>query len=175
MSHSITIRSCSLSDAEALVSIGIKTFRETFDDMNTPENMMRYLNDTFTLRKIRTELQEPGSTYFLAEEKDSPIGYARLRTTERPTGLEAAAPLEIQRLYVDKKHLGERVGYLLMNTCLNLARERRHDVVWLGVWEHNERAKTFYKKWGFEEFGEHVFLLGEDAQTDLLLKKKLQL
>lgn len=174
MSHSITIRSCSLSDAEALVSIGIKTFRETFDEMNTPENMMRYLNDTFTLRKIRAELQEPGATYFLAEEKDSPIGYARLRTGEKPADLEAESALEIQRLYVDKKHLGKRVGYLLMNTCLNLARERGHDVVWLGVWEHNRRARDFYKNWGFEEFGKHTFMLGADAQTDLLLKKKIQ-
>jgi len=61
-----------------------------------------------------------------------------------------------------------------MNTCLEYAREGGHDVVWLGVWEHNERAIAFYKKWGFTQFGEHTFMLGKDAQTDWLLKKELK-
>lgn len=173
MDKTVTIRSCSLKDAEALVSIGIRTFRDTFDEMNTPENMMLYLNETFTIKKIRAELQEPGSAYFLAESGDTTIGYARLRTGEIPDGLQAQSPIEIQRLYVDKDFIGRRVGYLLMSTCLNYANARKHDVVWLGVWEHNMRARAFYTRAGFEEFGKHVFMLGNDAQTDLLMKKNL--
>ncbi len=173
MEHPITIRSCSLHDAEALVSIGIKTFRETFDEMNSAENMMHYLNSTFTLKKIKAEIQEAHSAFFLAESNDACVGYARIREGENPDGMDAAKPLEIQRLYVDKKHVGQRIGYLLMTTCLNYAKDRKYDTVWLGVWEHNRRARKFYDKWGFEEFGRHIFMLGNDAQTDLLLKKEL--
>ena len=174
MDEKITIKSCSLQDAEALMSIGIRTFRDTFDDVNTPENMMLYLSQTFTLRKIKDEIREPGSVFFLAEKEEDPVGYARIRTSKTPEGLDGYSVIEIERLYADKKQIGKRVGYHLMTTCLHYAKEHGYDLVWLGVWEHNDRAIAFYEKWGFEKFGQHLFMLGKDQQTDLLMKKKLK-
>lgn len=172
--ESISIRSCALPDAEAIVSLGIRTFRDTFDEMNTPENMMLYINKTFTLKKIKEEIKERGSIFFIVEKDDDPIGYARLRTSHTPEALKGTVAMEIERLYVDKRFIGKRVGHLLMNTCLHYAKDHNFDTIWLGVWEHNERALEFYKKWGFEKFGDHVFMLGHDAQTDLLMKKNIK-
>ena len=174
MDDVITIRSCNAQDAEAIMSIGIRTFRDTFDEMNTPENMMLYLNQNFTLKKIRQEIAEKGSTFLFAQQYGKTVGYARIRTSENPKGLTAKAPIEIERLYVDRDYIGKRVGYLLMNAWMEYAREGGHDAVWLGVWEHNERAIAFYKKWGFTRFSEHTFMLGKDAQTDWLLRKELK-
>jgi ribosomal protein S18 acetylase RimI-like enzyme len=174
MNETVTIRSCSAHDAETIMSLGIRTFRDTFDEANTPENMMQYINKTFTLRKIREELQEPGSVFFLAEKDEEAVGYARVRVSKKPEGLDGYSPLEIERLYSDKKFIGKRVGHILMSTCLHHAKEHGYDCVWLGVWELNARAIAFYEKWGFEKFGEHVFMLGTDAQTDLMMRKKLE-
>lgn len=172
MNESVTIRSCSQHDAEAIMSLGIRTFRDTFDEMNTPENMMLYLNQNFTVKRIREEIREPKSMFFLAEsEYGQPIGYARVRHSSSPEGLTSTNALEIERIYADKKYIGKRVGYMLMNSCLHYARDNGYDTVWLGVWEHNQRAITFYEKWGFEKFGQHLFMLGNDPQTDLLMKK----
>lgn len=174
MNESVTIRSCTLQDSEAIMSLGIRTFRDTFDEMNTPENMMLYLNQNFTLKRIRDEIKEPGSLFFIAEsEFDQPIGYARVRHSPPPEALRGTNALEIERIYADKKYIGKRVGYLLMNTCLHYARDNGYDTVWLGVWEHNDRAIEFYEKWGFEKFGQHLFMLGNDPQTDLLMKKHI--
>ena len=60
-----------------------------------------------------------------------------------------------------------------MQAALDLAREKGFDWVWLGVWEHNHRAHAFYRKWGFERFGEHVFFVGLDAQTDWWMRRRL--
>jgi ribosomal protein S18 acetylase RimI-like enzyme len=49
----------------------------------------------------------------------------------------------------------------------------KKDNIWLGVWEHNHQAIKFYTTWGFEKFGDHLFLLGDDPQTDWLMKKEL--
>jgi ribosomal protein S18 acetylase RimI-like enzyme len=173
MDDSINIRTCTLHDAERIVSLGIKTFRDTFDEVNTPENMMLYLNQTFTKKKIQKEIAELGSLFFLAEQDGDAIGYARIRTSKAPKELESERPLEIERLYADKRYLGKRVGYLLMSECLNYAREHGFDTVWLGVWEHNARAIAFYEKWGFKRFSEHVFMLGKDPQTDHMMMKKI--
>ena len=81
--------------------------------------------------------------------------------------------IEIERIYVRKEYLGKKVGGLLMKKCLELAQQKGYTLVWLGVWEHNAKAIAFYEKWGFEKFGSHAFLLGNDLQTDWLMKKNL--
>lgn len=169
----MTIRNAVTNDAEAIVSLAIKTFRDTFDEMNTPENMMLYLNSTFTLKRIREEMKEPGAVFFVAEIDDEIVGYARVRESKQPESESLAKPIELERLYVDKNLIGQRVGYMLMKSCLEYATDHQYETVWLGVWEHNHRAIDFYKKWGFSVFGDHIFLLGKDPQTDLLMKKKL--
>jgi diamine N-acetyltransferase len=173
MDESITIRVASADDVEAIVSLGIRTFRDTFDEVNSAEDMMMYLNSTFTLKRISEEIKEPESAFFLAEQESEIIGYARVRNSEKPDGVGDGKAIEIEKLYADKKFLGRRVGYLLMSECLQYARDNNANWVWLGVWENNERAIAFYKRWGFEKFSDHVFMLGKDAQTDWLMKKSL--
>jgi diamine N-acetyltransferase len=173
MVENITIRSCSLHDVNTIVSLGIRTFRDTFDDVNTTENMMMYINEKFTLRKIREEIEEPGSLFFLAERNGKAIGYARVRTSQQLSELNGTNALEIERLYADKTFIGTGVGKALMNTCMDYARQKGFTMVWLGVWEHNLRAIEFYKKIGFEKFSHHVFMLGHDAQVDHLMKKHI--
>jgi ribosomal protein S18 acetylase RimI-like enzyme len=60
-----------------------------------------------------------------------------------------------------------------MDASLERAKGENRDVMWLGVWEYNPRAQRFYEKNGFRVVGSHVFQLGEDAQTDLLMQKEL--
>jgi diamine N-acetyltransferase len=40
----------------------------------------------------------------------------------------------------------------------------------LGVWEKNPRAISFYKKNGFIEFDPHIFKLGDEELTDIMMK-----
>ena len=47
------------------------------------------------------------------------------------------------------------------------------EYIWLGVWEENHRAINFYTKNGFVAFDKHIFVLGEDAQTDIMMKLEL--
>ncbi len=81
--------------------------------------------------------------------------------------------MEIARLYVSKDAIGNGVGKLLMQESISIAKQRGKSLIWLGVWEHNKRAIDFYTKWGFEKFATHFFKLGDDNQTDWLMKKSL--
>jgi GNAT superfamily N-acetyltransferase len=115
----------------------------------------------------------PGRTFFLAYVGDEPAGFVSLRTTEPPAGLQNAKAIELVQIYSEKKMIGQGIGHALMEAALEYARQQGYDWIWLGVWEHNHRAKAFYQKWGFEHCGEHVFIVGLDAQTDWWMKKKL--
>jgi ribosomal protein S18 acetylase RimI-like enzyme len=81
--------------------------------------------------------------------------------------------LEIERIYVLKEFHGQQVGQMLFDKAIQIAKQQHADYVWLGVWEHNPRAIQFYKKNGFVEFDRHIFHLGNDAQTDIMMKLKL--
>ena len=69
--------------------------------------------------------------------------------------------------------IGKGVGKKLMQTCHDIARQKGKKILWLGVWKENHRAIDFYKSWGFEIFGDQEFILGDDVQTDWLMKKDL--
>jgi ribosomal protein S18 acetylase RimI-like enzyme len=169
----LRIRHASLQDRNVLIELGIQTFRETFEEVNTAEDMRAYIEKSFASTQLEKELSEEGSTFFLAFDDQAPIGYARLRTSHNHENPEDANTLEIERLYVLKSHLGKNVGKQLMETCIAFAKTKKCSSIWLGVWEHNQRALRFYEKYNFVKFSSHVFMLGSDAQTDLLLKKNL--
>ena len=173
MNEGISVRTCNAKDVDTLVSLGIKTFRDTFDEFNNADDMIRYINNTFTKKIIEQELKQPGTVFFLAFDGWEAVGYAKIRSSNAPPGLGETSTLEIERLYSHRHYIGKRVGHLLMQTCLAYARKKGVRTLWLGVWENNARAIAFYKKNGFSRFSEHAFMLGNDAQTDWLMKKDL--
>lgn len=72
-----------------------------------------------------------------------------------------------------KEYHGKKIGQILYAKAIKVATEISAEYVWLGVWEENQRAISFYKKNGFIEFDKHIFKLGNDEQTDIMMKKVL--
>jgi len=173
MTKEYSIRLATKTDLDLLQALGIKTFSETFGQYNTAENMRLYLEKSFSRQQLETELNDPSAVFLLAYDDDVTAGYARLRQGEQPEGLNSVSALEIERIYAVQEYIGKQAGRKLMEACIRYAKEKGFDTIWLGVWELNARAIRFYEKYGFEKFGEHVFMLGTDAQTDWLMKKTL--
>ena len=90
------------------------------------------------------------------------------------TELQDDTALEIERIYVLKEFHGKKVGQVLYEKAIEIAKQKNAHYVWLGVWEENPRAISFYKKNGFVEFDKHIFKLGDDEQTDIMMKLKLE-
>jgi ribosomal protein S18 acetylase RimI-like enzyme len=167
------IRRAGAADTTVLCEFGARAFQDTFGAVNTAENMKRYMDDNFTVVKLHAELTDAASTFLTVYDRGILAGYVKLRTGHEPDALKGQRTLEIERLYADRAYIGKGIGQALMNAAIHHARVASVDVVWLGVWEHNVKALHFYKKYGFETFGSHIFMLGTDAQTDLLMKKIL--
>ncbi|MDR6462159.1 GNAT family N-acetyltransferase [Chryseobacterium sediminis] len=170
---SIIINTSSEKDLETLQNIGIQTFTETFAEDNTEEAMKKYLEESFNTEKIKSELNNPDSFFYIAWEEDNPVGYLKVNSGKAQTELQDETSLEIERIYVKKSHHGKKVGQLLYNQALETAKQLGKSYLWLGVWEENLRALQFYRKNGFVEFDKHIFRLGEEEQTDLMMKKVL--
>ncbi|MBK6565925.1 MAG: GNAT family N-acetyltransferase [Saprospiraceae bacterium] len=172
--ENIITRKISSDDLEMLQKIGRKTFEETFSESNSEENMKNYLEEGFSEGKLTAELNDNNAEFYFAIWKDEVIGYLKVNFGESQTELKDDRALEIERIYVLKEFHGKRVGQMLFNKAIEIAKQKRVDYVWLGVWEENPRAINFYRKNGFVEFDKHVFKLGNDEQTDIMMKMKLE-
>ena len=169
----LTIRRGTVADAGLLSELGARTFSETFAADNTPEDLAAYIAKSFNVAQLTAELEDPASTFLIAEVEGRAAGYARLHDGELAQGIEGANPVELVRLYVSREWLGRGIGEQLMRACLDEARQAGHETIWLGVWERNGRAQSFYRKWNFRSVGEHMFQLGADLQRDILMERKL--
>jgi diamine N-acetyltransferase len=169
----IQIAAVNPTESATLQSISRQTFYDTFAPHNTEENMTRYLEEGFSLQKLDAELNNPGSAFYFARKNEQVIGYLKVNTGSSQTELQDAHALEIERIYVIQEYQGKKIGQLLYDHAISLARKQQAQYVWLGVWEHNTKAIRFYEKNGFIQFDKHVFRLGDDEQTDLMMKKTL--
>ena len=171
--ENIEIRKVTLADIEALQQIGRVTFSETFSDSNSEENMAKYLEEGFAIDKLTKEVCNTASLFYFALLNNQAVGYLKLNTGNAQTEAEVERALEIERIYVLANYHGKKVGQLLYNKAMQVAQELNSTYVWLGVWEKNHKAIRFYQKNGFVAFDKHIFKLGEDEQTDIMMKKEL--
>jgi diamine N-acetyltransferase len=161
-------------EIDSLQQISRQTFAETFSAVNTEENMRKYLVEAYSAEKLLEELRDPHSRFYFAREGDEVVGYLKLNTAASQTELKDAQALEIERIYVLSSWQGKNVGRLLYDKAIDVAKELKADYVWLGVWEENHKAIRFYERNGFVAFDKHIFRLGDDEQTDIMMKRPVE-
>lgn len=165
-----SIRQIGLADVAVLQEISISTFAEAFSAKNTVENMNWYLGSAYATAQLCSELLNPDSEFYFAELDGRAIGYLKLNFGMAQTELREDNGLEIQRIYVLNEFHGKKVGQLLIDKALAIARMKGLAYVWLGVWEENPKAIRFYEKNGFIAFDEHTFRFGDEDQRDIMMK-----
>jgi ribosomal protein S18 acetylase RimI-like enzyme len=169
----IEIKKAYLEDLISIKNIGKQSFIETFTDNNTPENIEKYLQESFNTDQLTTEINNPNSIFYLAFWDNEPIGFLKVNLGDAQTESLYINTLEIQRIYVLQAFHGKKIGQLLLDKAIEVAQQQCVDYIWLGVWEENHRALHFYTKNGFVTFDKHIFTLGDDQQTDLLMKLEI--
>lgn len=171
--QSITIRKAKKDDVSLIANLSWQTFFDTYSQYNTKEDMEIFLDKNFSKQAVGKELQDEKNMFLLAYIKREVVGYVKLSESAAPKEIDAFDCIEISRLYSVKNKIGSGIGKELMQHCIKLARSKNKEVLWLCVWSQNQRAIQFYRKFGFEKFGDYTFMLGNDAQDDWLMKLDL--
>ena len=158
------------NEVEQLQSLSRQTFAETFSDSNSKENMNKYLTENLSIEKLSEELNNENAHFFFIKDGERNIGYLKLNMGPSQTELKDKTAIEIERIYVIQEYQGKKVGQQLYEKAIQVAKEKKAQYVWLGVWEENHKAIQFYNKNGFQVFDKHVFVLGDEKQTDLMMR-----
>jgi ribosomal protein S18 acetylase RimI-like enzyme len=166
----IEIRKATIKDIYPLQTISKQTFLETFSASNSVDDMTAYLDEHFSVEQLLSELINDNSEFHFATLHNDIIGYLKINFGEAQTELQDSRAIEIERIYVLKTFHGKHVGQHLIEKAIQISKIRKAEYIWLGVWEENERAIGFYTKNGFKAFDTHLFRLGNDEQTDIMMK-----
>jgi len=172
----IVFRRAGPADAKSLLDLAARTYYETFAPVNTPENMQAYMSSAFTLPRIEAALSDSRSMFYVGEVGElnaRMVAYAKLIAGEVPECITGEAPVELVRFYLDREWHGSGAAAALMEKCLDEAKRNGFKTMYLGVWEQNRRAQAFYRKWDFVRVGEHTFQMGDDAQLDWWMMRRL--
>ena len=165
----LTISLGTVSDAQQLAEFAARSFQETFDADNNPEDMQAHLSANYGPKQQAAELADPKVTTILARSNRELVAYAQVRRSTPPPCVTHAAPIELHRLYVDRKAHGSGLASKLMQAIHEAAYDFDGRHIWLGVWEHNPRAIAFYKKNDFADVGSTIYMVGPDEQVDRVL------
>jgi ribosomal protein S18 acetylase RimI-like enzyme len=168
MKNKIEIQMATHENAQLISELSAVTFFDTFQGTCTNEDIRGFIKDYFSIERVERELHDNDDYYFIAFLNGNAAGYMRMKEEASDVGIiNKHKGIELKRIYVLKEFHSQKVGAELMAFALDFAAEKNYELIWLGVWEHNEKAKAFYKKWGFEDTGvTHPFPIGNTAQTD---------
>lgn len=161
-------------DVKELGQISKQTYIEAFSWGNSPENMQAYLNSSLSEEKLLEELKEPKSEFYFAEINRRVIGYFKINFGDAQTDLLENSAMELERIYVIKEFQNKKIGQKILDKVMEMAKKNQMDYLWLGVWEKNEKAIRFYERNGFSVIGSHPFRMGDEIQTDLIMKLYLK-
>jgi ribosomal protein S18 acetylase RimI-like enzyme len=174
MQAAIRIRQAQDDDALALSVLAEETVRAAFAESNTAGNMQLHCAANYGQAVQLAEIREPSRETWVAETDNRLVAYVQLRLDATSSLVCGERPVEIQRFYVDASHHGTGLAHHLMEHVLARAEAAGSAALWLGVWERNPRALAFYRKWGFDVVGEHIFNVGDDPQRDLVMCRDMQ-
>jgi ribosomal protein S18 acetylase RimI-like enzyme len=174
----LRLRRAAPGDAAALAALAARTFRETYaGKLHADDDIARYVEECHTPEATARRLADPGVALVVAEDRGGALaGYAEVRDAEAPAGVAdepGTTAVELGRLYVDAAWFGRGVAAALLDAAVEEARRRGAGVLWLVVWERNDRAKAFYAKHGFRRIGSHPFRVGESWYDDDLMVRPL--
>jgi diamine N-acetyltransferase len=165
----INLRRGTPADAAALADLAARTFRETFESDNSPEDMAAHLALAYGVPQQTGELSDPAYITLLLEDEAHLAAFAQVRQNETPACIPEGPAVELYRFYVDRPFHGQGLAQRLMTAVRETARDLGAHILWLGVWENNSRAIRFYTKCGFRDVGAQIFVVGSDPQTDRIM------
>jgi ribosomal protein S18 acetylase RimI-like enzyme len=166
----LVVEDATAADAPLLAVLAARTFSEAFAADNHPDDLRRHLETSYTPQLHRAEILDPAiDTLLVRIEGGEPIAYAQLRAGHVSDGVPPIGSIELWRFYVDRRWHGQGLAHTLMAAVKARARRRAASTLWLGVWQRNARAQAFYGKHGFRKVGTHIFVVGNDPQTDDIL------
>jgi ribosomal protein S18 acetylase RimI-like enzyme len=161
-------------DVSQLREIAVKTFIQSYQHLNSISNFEWYIEKAFNRERLIEELKSDKSFFYFVKDKKNYIGYLKLNIDNSQTEEHSEIYLEIERIYLDDNYQRRGIGNKMIHFAVKKAKQHSKLKIWLGVWEKNPKAISFYKSLGFVNTGSHIFKFGDEDQLDIIFEKSVE-
>ena len=158
-----------VEDYKPLLKFAKASFIRTYGHLNDSKIFETYVKRAFDPDSFMTEMKSAHSQFRGIRDKDTIIAYSKLNETPGQSDLHRDETLEVERIYVSHLHHRKGIGRLLIQDAIDRAKEKNLKGIWLGVWQKNQSAITFYERMGFVKDGTHSFYMGPEKQDDYIM------
>jgi ribosomal protein S18 acetylase RimI-like enzyme len=171
----IEIKRAAPEDALLISDLSIITFIETYRGTCSDNDLNSFIDSCFNEKVIAAELDDEDDLYYIAFADGFPAGYMRLKKNENEYPLtEKYKAIELKRIYVLKEFHSQQIGNALLSFAIKKTTAMGFELLWLGVWEENKKAISFYKKHGFNDINQtYTFSVGNTQQNDRWMTRTL--
>lgn len=170
----LRFQKCTFSDLDELIKISRRTFVDSFEKDNDPNDFKNYIDSAFEKNNIASQLNNGNSYFYFVFKDEQLVGYFKLNIEDAQTDIKSKESIELERIYVHQKFQGQQIGKFILQEAINLASQQNKTYIWLGVWEKNLDAIRFYQKYSFTKFDTHPYYIGKDEQTDWLMRYEIK-
>jgi diamine N-acetyltransferase len=160
-------------ELSALRDFAEHTFRVAFQKQNDPDDFEAYCAEAFSSDHLEMEYETPNTKFWFGWIDDDLVAYLKLNFGETPDGFEDEDMVQLERIYVLPGFQGQQIGSKMLEFAEMQALNNGKEWIWLTVWEHNPDAQRFYERHGYEVCGTEIYTIGNDDQTDLLMRKRM--
>jgi len=164
-------RDAAADDLPAIDRVFRTSFCETFAHLYHPEDLAAFLGK-FTPGAWTEEFRDPRYRFRVAEADGEVVGYVKLGPSALPFETEKRA-VELRQIYLLKGHQGSGIAAALTDWAIGEARRLGFEELYLTVFTDNQRARRFYDRYGFEAVGRYDFMVGDQADEDIIMRKTL--
>lgn len=161
---------CESNHLEELMEVSRATFSDAFQNQNNPVDFKAYLDKAFSKSQLKEELENPHMYFYFVYLEGNLAAYFKLNNGDAQTDIKREDSMELERIYVQTAFQGKHLGKQILDWIKSRVKTMEKSFLWLGVWEKNPRAISFYERHGFYKFGTHPYFIGNDKQTDWLMR-----
>ena len=170
----VALKKCTLNDLFTLKELSIINYVDTYGQDNTPVNMAKYIDKSFSVEKLSREIINENSGVYFMYIDDMLGGYVKLNKYKAQKDIKNPRSMEIEKIYILKDYQGKDIVEEFIEQVIKVARNDSKEFIWLGICERNDREISFYERNGFKEIGKHSFKVGEKLETEFIMHKYIK-
>jgi len=160
-------------EGASLAAMARRCFVETFGHLYDETDLHPFLDQAYGPQGLLAEMEDPQTEFRIACLDEAVVGYAKLSPLCAPAENAQPGALELRQIYVLAEWQGTGVAPTLMEWAVARAQARGATELYLTVFDHNHRAKRFYARYGFSEWGRCIFRMGARLDHDRIWRKTL--
>lgn len=165
----VSLRVARPSDALCIGVLATQVFLDTYAQAGIRPTLAREVLEHFSTDAIATLLDNPGTTFIVAEAAGHMLGFVQLTQGTTHALLRPGSAVELDRLYVLARFGGQGIGTLLLRHAEALAARQGVTTLWLTAWVGNHHALAFYARRGYDDAGATTYRFQDEQYENRVL------